>query len=60
MNPERRDVQEETSGETRKHQWNKGLRLKEATVPEEGNDIKQHLQEDRKTGGRELLLGYIK
>jgi hypothetical protein len=34
-NQERMDVWEETSGRTRRQQWNKGLRLKEATMSEE-------------------------
>jgi hypothetical protein len=41
MNPERRDVREETSGETRRHQWNKEQRLK-----------KQLRQRKERTSGR--------
>jgi hypothetical protein len=52
-NPERMDVWEETSGKTGRHQWNKGLRLKEATTSEEGENIRQDLQEDHRAGGRE-------
>jgi hypothetical protein len=54
MNPERRDVREETSDETGRHQWNKGPRLKEAATSEEGEDIRQDLEEDRRTGGHEV------
>jgi hypothetical protein len=32
------------SGETGRHQWNKGPRLKEATTSEEGEDIRKDLQ----------------
>jgi hypothetical protein len=35
-NLERTDIQEETSGKTRRHQCNKELRLKEATSEEGG------------------------
>jgi hypothetical protein len=33
-------------------QWNKVPRLKEAATSEEGGDIRQDLQEDRRAGGR--------
>jgi hypothetical protein len=33
--------------------WNKGQRLKGATTSEEGEDIRQDLQEDSRAGGRE-------
>jgi hypothetical protein len=46
------DVQEETSGTTRMHQWNKGWRLIGTTMSEEGEDIQQDLQEDGRAGGR--------
>jgi hypothetical protein len=36
------------SGETGMQQRNKGSRLKEATTSEEGEDIRQDLQEDRR------------
>jgi hypothetical protein len=45
MNPDRRDVQEETSGATRMQQWNKGQRLKGAAMSEKREDIRQDLQE---------------
>jgi hypothetical protein len=49
-NPERMDVQDETSGETRRHQWNKEPRLKTATTSEEGEDNwQQHQRMDQKT-----------
>jgi hypothetical protein len=47
---ERTGVQEETSGETRRHHWNKGLRLKEATTSEEGEDIQQDHRENHWAG----------
>jgi hypothetical protein len=47
------DVQKESLGKTRRHQWNNGLRLKEATMSEEGEDIWQILQEDCRAGGHE-------
>jgi hypothetical protein len=52
-NLERTDVREETSGKTRRHQWNKGLRLKEATMSEEGEYIQQDLQENHRAGDHE-------
>jgi hypothetical protein len=39
------------SGKTRRYQWNKGPRLKEATTSEEREDIRQNLQEDSRDGG---------
>jgi hypothetical protein len=40
----------ETSGKTGRHQWNKGLRLKEATISEGGENIRQDLWEDHWAG----------
>jgi hypothetical protein len=45
------DIQEEMSSKTGRHQWNKEQSLKEATMSEEGKDIQQDVQEDRKAGG---------
>jgi hypothetical protein len=52
-NPGRMNFQEETLGETGKHQWNKGLRLKESTTSEKGGDIRQDLRENHWAGDRE-------
>jgi hypothetical protein len=41
------------SGETGMLQWNKGPRLKGATMSEEGADIWQDLQEDHKAGAHQ-------
>jgi hypothetical protein len=49
-NIKRMDVREETSGETRRHQWNKEPRLKTATTSEEREDNGQRHQ--RTAGGR--------
>jgi hypothetical protein len=51
--PERMDVREKTSSKTGRHQWNKGPRLKEATMCEEGEDIWQDLEEDRRARSQE-------
>jgi hypothetical protein len=37
-------------------QWNKGLRLKGAVMSEEGQDIRQDLQEDCRAGGHETSI----
>jgi hypothetical protein len=36
----------------KKQQWNNELRFKEATIPEEGEDIWQDLQKDHRAGDR--------
>jgi hypothetical protein len=46
------DIQEETLGETRRHQWNKDLRLKEATTSE---SKRTHSRIFRKTTGWEVM-----
>jgi hypothetical protein len=51
-NPGRTDVQEETSGETRRYQCNKDPRLKVATTSEEREDI---WQDFRETSGLEIV-----
>jgi hypothetical protein len=43
-NPEKRDVQVETSAKIRGHEWNKDPILKEASTSEEGEEIQQDLQ----------------
>jgi hypothetical protein len=52
QNPEMTDFREETLDESEKKQRHKEPRLKEATTSQEGQDIRQDLQEDRRTGGR--------
>jgi hypothetical protein len=49
-NPERTNIQEETLGETGRHQWYKDPRLKEATTSKEGQDVRQDLQENPRAG----------
>jgi hypothetical protein len=44
------DIREETTDAPRKQQWNNEPRLKGATMSEEGEDIWQDLQEDRRAG----------
>jgi hypothetical protein len=46
------EVQEEMLAETRRYQWNKDPKLKEATTSEEGQDIWQDLHGDPRAGDR--------
>jgi hypothetical protein len=48
------DIWEETLDEIRRHQWNKDLRLKEATTSDEREDIRQDLRENHWVGGRDV------
>jgi hypothetical protein len=52
------DVRYETSGETRRHHWNKEPRLKKAAVSEEGEDNQQqHQRMEQETGGTSVNKG---
>jgi hypothetical protein len=44
------------SGETGRHRWNKGPRLKAAATSEEGEDIRQDLRKNPWAGDREANI----
>jgi hypothetical protein len=50
--PERTEFREETSGKSERKQRHEEPRLKEAAASEEGEHIRQDLQEDRRAEGR--------